>query len=106
MSIKTPTDWWNRHLDSPLYEEMLNENIDLRRLMCAMFERAWNDLEVGHHVSPHSRRSAIMWFRGSQEEKVMFNFNACSESIGMTSKRIRMLEDRITMAEQAMYGGN
>lgn len=104
MPIRTATEWWNRHIDSPDFEEVNSTPIDVRLLMCAMFERAWNDLATTPDIKPQSRRSAIAWFNGVHADRVPFNYALCASHININKRREAVLRERIKAAESYMYG--
>lgn len=70
--------------------------------MCAMFERAWNDLAVTPDIKPDHRRSALKWFKGVHADKVPLNFYAFCQVVGMTESRKKALENRMRVAERCL----
>lgn len=104
MRIKTAADWWERHIDSPDFEQGCTAEefpLSLRLLMCAMFERAWYDLEITDEVEPKDRRSSIAWFKGISKEATLFSFEVCASIIGITKERREAINKKVAIAEAA-----
>lgn len=86
--------------DCPECIESYVYDLDLRSLMCAMFERAWLDLSTDTYVDLQDRRTAISWFKGYNEKNVVFNFKLCKEVVPLTPERISLLRHRLKEAEE------
>lgn len=87
-------------MDPHDYEEQNENALDIRRIACAMFERAWLDLGTNLDVKPDDRRSAIRWFKGINQEGVLFSFELFCSILPMTIPRLRLLRKRIKNAER------
>lgn len=100
---KTPTDWWDRYLEPTHFETTEYSSIDVKKLIYAMFERAWYDLAISPDIKPEHRRSAIAWFRGVYSEKILFSYEMCEAVVGMTRERKQKLRERIKVADSYKY---
>lgn len=100
MRTRSVAEWLGNNIESSEVLEDKEYSLDLRSLLCGMFERAWLDLECSPHIKSDDRKSALNWFRGIKKEDTILSFEVFQTIIPMTKKRYKALNLRIRNAEK------